>query len=84
MKKMNMKKWGIVLLCFQLLGIVSGIMSGHYISMLNLPIALAISDFIGFHLLGIIGICLVIVYNHKLKKENETKAEFLQYNDLDK
>ena len=82
MKKMNLKKWGIVLLICQAVSSFAGIISGDYAQMLNQPVVLAIASFAGYSAMGIAGIVLIVKYNKN--KAKQVKADLLDEDSLNK
>lgn len=70
-----MKVIGIILIVMQAISIFGSVMSNEYINMyLNLPSTRGIGNFVGFHLIGLVGIILLLKgINKDKKKERESK-----------
>lgn len=72
-----MKGFGIVLIVIQVIAILGKVMSNEYFNMyLNLVSTRGIGNFIGFHIIGVVGIILL------LKGIKKDKKKELQNNEL--
>lgn len=71
-----MKGFGIVLIVLQAISILGSVMSNEYLNMyLNLVSARGICNFIGFHLIGVLGIILLLTGIKKNKKKELDSGE---------